>query len=416
MSKLPYKLTEKKHIRLLALLGWIVCFASYITRLNFAAVLVEFIQVESVMKSAASVIITTMLITHGVGQLLSGYLGDRVAPRHLIFFGLFVAAVCNMLLPLFSPSIAVMSVIWGINGIAQAMLWPPLLKICANALSSEDYNRLVPVIDSSCASATIAVYLISPLIITLSGWKQVFYIASAFAAVAAVAWLLTTGSLLKNVSFTSDIEKKSISQYGKKGNHTVLKLLPCILLSAAMLGILKDGITTWMPTFISETFKMKSTESILSTVVIPASHMLIGLSTYRVLKAMKRDVFAAISLYFTITAGFLLLLWCSGTNSMILSTVFIALGSGGLHGINALSTYYLPELLGGTERISFYAGLLNAAIFVGSALSTFLFAVISEALGWNMTVISWVIFAFIGLALMLISMVVARKKGNAGSV
>ena len=276
MSKLPCKLIEKKQIRLLAALGWMVCFSSYITRINFAAILVEFIQAEGVMKSAASMVITAMLVTHGVGQLLSGFLGDRVAPRYLIFFGLLVAAVCNLLLPLYSPSIAVMAVVWGINGIAQAMLWPPLLKICSSALSSDDYNRLVPVIDSSCASATITVYLVSPLIITLSGWKQVFYISAAFAAAAAVVWIITTGSLLKNVSFASKTEKKCPSVSGKKGNYAVLKLLPCILISAAMLGILKDGITTWMPTFISETFKMKSTESILSTVVIPASHMLIG--------------------------------------------------------------------------------------------------------------------------------------------
>ena len=416
MSILSFKLTDKRHIHLLAFLGWIVCFASYITRLNFAAVLVEFIQSEGIMKSAASVIITAMLVTNGAGQLLSGYLGDRVSPRLLIFSGLSVAAVCNALLPVVSPSIPVMAVVWGVNGVAQAMLWPPLVKICANALSTEDYNRLVPVIDTSCAAATIAVYLVSPLIITLSGWQQVLYVAAGFAAATAVAWILATGPLLKNVSFAPNNEKKAALKDGTMGNKAALRLLPCILLSAAMLGILKDGITTWMPTFISETFKVESTVSILTTVLIPASHMLIGLSTYRVLIAMKRDVFAAISLYFTVTAGFLLLLWCSGTNSMILSTLFIALGSGGLHGINALSTYYLPELLGGTERISFYAGLLNAAIFVGSALSTFLFALISETLGWNMTVISWVIIAFVGLGLMLVSMFVARKNGNAGSV
>lgn len=416
MSILSFKLADKKHIRLLAFLGWIVCFASYITRLNFAAVLVEFIQSEGIMKSAASVIITAMLVTNGVGQLLSGYLGDRFSPRLLIFLGLSVAAVCNVLLPVVSPSIPAMAAVWGINGVAQAMLWPPLVKICANALHTEDYNRLVPVIDTSCASATIAVYLVSPMIITLSGWQQVLYVAAGFAAVAAIVWILATGPLLKNVSFASHKEKKAAPEIDTMGNKVALRLLPYILLSAAMLGILKDGITTWMPTFISETFQVESTVSILTTVLIPASHMLIGLSTYRVLVAMKRDVFAAISLYFAVTTGFLLLLWCSGTNSMVLSTLFIALGSGGLHGINALSTYYLPELLGGTERISFYAGLLNAAIFVGSALSTFLFAVISEALGWDMTVISWVIFAFIGLVLMLISMVVARKKGNAGSV
>jgi len=410
------KLTDNKQIRLLAFLGWIICFSSYITRINFAAVLVEFLRSEGVMKSSASAITTALLVTYGAGQLLSGYLGDRFSPRLLIFGGLLVASLCNILLPVVSPSIASMTIVWGINGIAQAMMWPPLVKICANALCAEDYNRLMPVIDTSCASATIAVYLFSPLFITLSGWQLVFYIAAAFATIAAFIWFFATGPLLKNVSFAaSKVEIDTVERH-TISNRAVWNLLPIILLSIAMLGILKDGITTWMPTFISDTFQLESTVSILTGVAIPATHMLIGLSTYRVLVAMKRDVFAAISIYYAITAGFLLLLWCSGTNSMLLSTLFIALGSGGLHGINSLQTYYLPELLGGTGRISFYAGLINSATYVGSALSTYLVAVISEAHGWNVTIVSWVIFASVGLALTLACMFILRKKGNVGRV
>lgn len=413
---MAYKLTDKKSIRLLTVLGWLIYFSSYITRLNFGAILVEFIQSEGIMKSAASAITTALFVTYGVGQLISGFLGDRVSPRLLIFGGLLVASACNVVMPLVSPKISVMAVVWGINGIAQAMMWPPLVKICASALTSEDYNRLIPVISTSSAAATIAVYLFSPLIISISGWQQVFYVAAFFATAAAFIWFIAAVPLLRNVSFVSPKRESAVPENEEKGNKAVWKLLPIILLSIAILGILKDGITTWMPTFISETFKVESTVSILTGVAIPATHMLIGLSTYRVLKGMKRDVFAAISVYFAITAGFFVLLWCSGTNSMLLSTLFIALGSGGLHGINSLQTFYLPELLGGTGKISFYAGLINAATYVGSAVSTYLFAVISEMHGWNATVISWVFFAAAGLLLTMICMILLRKKGNAGRV
>jgi OPA family glycerol-3-phosphate transporter-like MFS transporter len=333
----------------------------------------------------------------------------------LIFSGLLVASACNIVMPLASPSISVMAVIWGVNGVAQAMMWPPLVKICASALSADDYNRLMPVIGSSCAAATIAIYLFSPLIISISGWKLVFYVTATVATAAALVWVILTAPLLKKVSFASapvtEKKEKEVS-----ANKAVWRLLPIILLSIAMLGILRDGITTWIPTFISETFKVESTVSILTGVAIPATHMFIGLTTYKVLVAMKRDVFAAIGLYFAVTTGFLLFLCFSGTNSMLISTLFIAIASGGLHGINSLQTYYLPELLGGTGKISFYAGLINSATYVGSALSTYLFAVISEMHGWNATIISWVLFAAGGLVLTMICMFSLRKKGNAGKV
>jgi len=87
------KLTDKKSIRMLSILGWLVYFSSYITRLNFGAVLVEFLQAEGITKTAAAPITTALFITYGAGQLLSGYLGDRISPRLLIFGGLLVASV-----------------------------------------------------------------------------------------------------------------------------------------------------------------------------------------------------------------------------------------------------------------------------------------------------------------------------------
>ena len=409
------KLMDKKSIRMLSILGWLVYFASYITRLNFGAVLVEFLQAEGVMKSAAAPITTALFITYGAGQLLSGYLGDRVSPRFLIFGGLLVASVCNIVMPLVSPAIPLMTLVWGINGIAQAMMWPPLVKICANALCEEDYNRLMPLIGTSCAVATISVYLVSPLIIRLTDWKTVFTIASGVAVVAAVIWVTLTGPLLKNVSFAAVREKHKVTVKPAQ-RRPAWKLLPMILASVAILGILRDGITTWMPTFMSETFQLESTVSILIGVALPLSHMFIDLFVYRILVLMKRDVFAAIGLSFGGTAAFLLLLSLSGVNSMLLSTVFIAIASGGLHTINSLQTYYLPELLGGTDNISFYAGVVNSATYVGSAMSTYLFAVISEMHGWNTTIVSWMVFAAIGLVLTLLCMVVLRKKGQAGRV
>lgn len=408
------KLIEKKQIRMLAILGWMIHFSSHITQINFGIIIVEFIQAEGVLKSSASAVTTALLTAYGIGQLISGFLGDKFSPRLLIFGGLVVASVCNILLPIVAPSIAVMAVVWGINGIAQAMLWPPLVKICSSALHSDAYNKIMPVIGTGCAVATIAVHMCSPLMITLSGWRLVFYVSAAFAALVALVWFFATGKLLKNVTFS--MPAKVDRGENKTGNATVWKLLPIILLSVAMVGILRDGINTWVSTYISETFKIESTDSILTTAVIPLTHMFVGLSTYWVLVGTKRDVFAAISVYFAITVGFLLLLLGAGTSSVVLSVLFIALGTAGLHGINSLQTYYLPELLGGTEKISFYAGLINAAVYVGSALSTYLFAVISEKHGWDMTIVSWVTFATVGLALTMACMFILRKKGNAGRV
>ncbi len=403
------KLSDKKQITLLMVLGWMVYFSSYITRINFGAVLVEFIAAENVTKSAASLITSVLFVTYGAGQLLSGYLGDRISPRLLIFTGLTVAVGSNILMPLCSPHIPVMAVIWGINGIAQAFMWPPLVKILSCALTPEDYSRLIPGIGTSSAVATIVIYLFSPLIIGISGWKLVFLVSATMALAAAVVWLALSKRLLASVDFCP---RPAEPQGAPSGNpdRMLWKVLPIVLVSIAIQGMLRDGISTWMPTFMSETFQVESTVSILTGVALPIMHTLVSLTNYQVLRAMKMDVFKTIVLYFSVVLVFLVGLQVFGMNSMMASMLLLALVNGAVHGINGIQTCYLPASFKNTGNVSFLAGLLNSATYVGSALSTYLFAVISENWGWGSTVTSWIIFAAAGLGLTLICMGILKKK------
>ena len=412
------KLTKKADITLLAALGWMIYFSSYITRINFGAVLVEFISAEGVLKSEASVITTVLFVTYGVGQLISGYLGDRISPRWLIFLGLTVAVVSNILLPLVSPVIPLMAVIWGVNGMAQAFMWPPLVKILTSALTPEEYARTVPSIGTSSACATIAVYLVSPLIIGIANWKAVFGVAASIAMVSAVVWLVVSGRLLKDVEFNLASGKKQVKQQPQEKtplDKALWTLIPVILVGISLQGMLRDGITTWMPTFISETFNMGSSISILTGVALPVFHMLVSLCTYWILKKMKSNVFNCMAMFFSVTVVLLLGLYLFGMNSVVLSTLLIAMSIGAVHGINALQTCYLPATFSNTGNVSFLAGMLNSATYVGSALSTYLFAVISERMGWNATIVSWVIFAAAGLALTLICILHLKRKNLTAS-
>lgn len=404
------KLQSKQDIRLLTALGCLVYFSSYITRINFAAVLVEFLQAESIMKSSASWITTTLFITYGAGQLISGYLGDRLNPRLLIFAGLLVAVSANLLLPLASPNIGLMTVVWGINGLAQAFMWPPLVKILTAATSMEDYAKIAPTIGSSGACGTIAIYLLCPLIISLSGWKSVFAVTAAIAAVTAFLWLFISRKLLKGISFTAVPSKTAEKAETSALPNVIMLLLPVILLSIAMQGMLRDGISTWLPTFLTESFQLESVVSILVGVALPIMHVLVNLIAYKLLVAMKKDVFAAIGLLFTLIGLLLLSMHLFAGNSVIVSMLLIAVANGAINGVNTLQTCYIPALFGSSKNMSFIAGLLNAGTYIGSAASIYLFAILSERFGWDATVVGWVITAAAGIALTIFCREILRRK------
>lgn len=67
-----------------------------------------------------------------------------------------------------------------------------------------------------------------------------------------------------------------------------------------------------------------------------------------------------------------------------------------MHGINSLQTCMLPRQMGDAAHLGFYTGAFNGCVYIGSALSTYVFAQVSETFGWNGTVLVWCVTAGLG--------------------
>ena len=121
MEKLR-KITDNRTAMFLFLLCWSAYFTSYIGRLNYSSAMTAMIQDEILTKSQAGFISMVYFFAYGIGQLCNGLLGDRMHPGKMIFTGLSIAALMNLLMG-FTGQFFLMAVIWGINGYAQAMIW-----------------------------------------------------------------------------------------------------------------------------------------------------------------------------------------------------------------------------------------------------------------------------------------------------
>ena len=397
---------SRRSAMLVMAMACLMYFASYVTRINFAAVVVEFVKSEQVPKPEASVITTALFVTYGAGQLISGFLGDRMPPWLLILFGLGVASVCNLLLPAVAPGVGAMAAVWGVNGFAQACMWPPLVKILKRVLTPEEYIKYVPFVSVASSLASISVYLVAPLIIRAASWRSVFSVCAGVGGLCTALWLALCLRLLRGVDFNRAAPAPQARESaGESGNAYLVRaaftLLPVILITIAIQGMLRDGISTWTPTFLTETFHLETTVVILTSIALPVFHAAVNLFTARVHSAMHNRTFSCLALYFALVTAFLGLLWAAGARSAALSLILIAAGNGLTHGINLIQTCYIPALFD-ARRVSFYAGLLNSATYVGSALSTWLFATLSEHLGWHATVFSWALIAAAGLLLSLL--------------
>ncbi|MBQ8509565.1 MAG: MFS transporter [Clostridia bacterium] len=386
------KTKEGRRIFLFMSLCTMVYFTSYLTRINYGAVITEIIDDMTVTKRQAGMVSTAAFFTYGVGQLISGFIGDKVKPRLLIIIGMTATAVCNILMP-FMGSIAAMTLLWGVNGFCQAMFWPPLVRMMVTHLDKENYNRACVWVSAASSAATIVVYLLAPVCIELSGWKTIFFIGAVGALLMALAWhLLAPKGDAQPKKPSADDDSPSILR-----NRTIMLMLIPMAVVIILQGILRDGVTTWMPTLIADTFSFSSSVSILTGIVLP----IFGVFSYNAAAAIQRklnnEVVTAAVLFGTGAAAALALIPLFD-KSPAAAVVMMALITGCMHGVNLMLISRVPPYFRKYGKVSTISGLLNAFTYVGSSISTYFVAVLEESFGWHFTIVTWFVVAAVGTA------------------
>ena len=107
-----------------ALLFALTYMVSYITRINYGAIIVEMQVSTEISKSLLSIALTGSFITYGAGQIISGICGDRFSPKKLLAVGLTATALMNFLIPICRTPYQ-MALVWCVNGFAQSPMCPP---------------------------------------------------------------------------------------------------------------------------------------------------------------------------------------------------------------------------------------------------------------------------------------------------
>lgn len=408
-------LTKKDStVKLLSFLCPLIYFASYLTRKNYSVVLSEIIISEGITNADASLAATLSLISYGAGQIISGILGDKFKPQNIILCGLSLTTLMNLLMPLCSD-FYLRAFIWFINGFAQSMLWPPLVRIMAATMDSKTYNDVCVNVNIAGISGTIFLYLTASTIwIPYFSWKYVFFFSAVACAVILVIWLWGIKKVSKKFpSFDKNNNSEKAQQSQPAQKLTVKKLLASgfIFIAIAIIsqGALRDGITDWVPTFIINTFNLESSSAILKSVLIP----IFGVLSLKIVgivngKLIRNEVKGAA---ITFAVG---LLGCVALLSFYTKNQYITLGvsaliTGFMHAVNFFLVCIVPARFEKYGIVSTMSGIINSLTYVGSAAATYGFGAVADNFGWNASIITWCIVAAIGTACCFIAAISWKK-------
>ena len=389
---------------------WLICaaayFVSYLTRTNFAAVTVEIIAETGWEKSAISSVTTALFISYGVGQIISGWLGDHTRPEMVMTCGLLLSVAMNISIP-FCSTIPQMTAVWAVNGLAQAMMWPPISRILAEYCTSADYRKGTMIVSLGSSIATMAVFLLASACAAWFNWRMVFYVASAAALVMVGVWLVGFKSVerfaasdrnappsdaVEEVKKVAAVEEKKLSV---KVPASLVFVMGILLISSLCYGALQNSISTWMPNYISESFSISGSMAILSSIIIP----IFTTVTYPVVlwyyqRFFKNEVVCAATM-FGMAAVSTAFIFIFQNIVPVAAVLMLAVVSAAMYGANFLIAL-VPKKFDRYGKVSTVSGLINAVVYIGSAASVWGIALIAENFGWSVTILVWGALCIIG--------------------
>lgn len=380
-------------------LCWIAYFSTYIGRLNYSASLTGIILSEGFSKGQAGMIGTAFFFAYGAGQFVSGFLGDRLAPKKMVFTGLMVSGLCNLAM-VGAKSSGLMTAVWCVNGLFQAFIWSPMIRLMYEYYKTETRMKACVSLNSSVPIGTMAAYGLTALVIWLSGWRTMFVLAGAALIGTSLFWITGMKRVERYAAESGKMEEMPSGETGGSAKAAVnWKSLLIqsgflfLMMALFVQGALKDGVTTWVPTYISETYGLSAILAITSTMVIPVFNLLgVYLASFANIHWFRNEVRTA-GAFFVVSAAAILVLRLSSGRSMAVSFLMLALATTAMMAVNTMLIAVLPSYFGVIGRASSVSGLLNSSVYAGGAVSTYGIGALSVALGWNATIVIWFLMA-----------------------
>lgn len=384
---------------------WIAYFTSYLLRYDYTACLSEILVRESLTESQAGLVTTALFVTYALGQLFSGVLGDRIAPEKIILSGLLVSSITNFAFP-FASGYIWMTVLWAVNGFAQAMLWPPMVRIMAERFQGDEYRKAVVNISVACAASTIGIYLLAPLCIWALSWKLLFFLVGLIGIVVTILWGWMVPGLTQG-----NIVQRVVSRDGSRQDKPVALgflimeagLIPVFFAIVAQ-GAIRDGVSSWTPQLLSEYFSMEVSDSILMTVTLPILTVVaLKISAWLNKRIFNNQVKCSLVLFLTALLAFLMIGQIGGLHPMVMVGL-AGIAVSAIHGVNLMLISEIPAFFRKYGKVSTVSGVLNTCTYIGSAASTYGFGWLMEHYGSDSMVLAWIVSAVTGVLMALLAL------------
>ena len=391
----------------LYLLSWLAYASAYIGRYNYSAVMGAITAENSLSLSAAGAVSTGYFICYAVGQILFGLLSQSVSPYTMILIGLCGSGLCNLGAGAFSTSF--MGLLWGANGLFQAMIWPPIVRLFAESMPLEHQKHACVSINSTTPAGTLAAYALSAVLLQFADWRHVFFSCGGLLlGMAAVFWL-GTAPLRRATAYAPQPAFQKQKGTGNGPAALLAAGLGAMLLPVLLHGGLKDGVTNWVPSMIQSNFGISPAFSAAAAMALPLVNLSGAYLSGWLNEHCTHNELKTAAFLFALASACLLALPLAMRTSLLLAVLLLAVTTASMLGVNTMFINVIPVKAGRHGGASMLSGTLNAVTYLGAAAATWGIGAAAEGCGWNAVFLLWLVMAMLAL---LVSALLAGRWGE----
>ncbi|MBQ2915579.1 MAG: MFS transporter [Clostridia bacterium] len=388
---------------------------AYLNRLHLSIALPSITESLGIGKDEAGIITMSFFWTYAIGQLVSGWLGDRIPPKYMIGVGLGMSSLCCFILAFMNDTLGI-SLMWALNGVFQSMLWAPIMKVISNNFTGAKLQSASFGISFSLVIGHMIAWASSSAFdMVFANWRIIFIVPAVVVTVFVVVWFI----LFKEDSSDAVNKDSSSAEIESGFGFLKIKYMPAIFLILMGLclthGIVKEGVGTWFPTLLKEFFKITDESAIAVLIIVPVINFAGLLLTKFVSNKTGANSFFMLTVLYVITViATLILYFCQVIPLVVL--VLIILLEGLMYATNPVLTTFIPVSFTKYNCVSTIAGAMDCVIYVGAAIATFVTGLIAPDAGaegsgnWSAVFLLWLGTMVVGLVLTALLVYCSKKQ------
>lgn len=368
----------------------------------------------------AGLVSTMFFFAYGAGQIINGILCRKYNARFIITFSLLVSAAINLAV-FFLPSFFTLKYLWLLNGFSLSFLWAVLSTVLSRCLSDENLKKAVVIMSISTPAGTFLAYLLGALFTKVNFFNLSFLVGAAALFAIGALWFFSYGKLTSGKTYgkSGEIADKNGEMATAEVLHTdenysaekrnAMITLMFLGVFAVINNLVKDGLSTWMPSVLKEKYELSESGSIALSLALPFLSVFGAFVATRVNDKTKNFVFTSV-IFFAVSALLMPIIIWGDLGGFVLPLCVFALIALLMTAVNSVVTTMAPMYMRNFFFSGTLAGALNGCCYLGSTISSYGLGKIADDLSWNAVFI--IIFAFCIAAVVLGGAYFVRKKAK----